>query len=170
MLISALASAARLLRPRRPPTLLAPRCRKHPLSTSCPRIQPVTINHMNLTTGASADQILSLDNIRSQLIRLEDTIIFCECGRRAPSAERSEVRGARREGLASRCRSLLSSRRLCGLHLWSRTWWSRDDAPGRERAKRQRHELSRGKVESISASLTQPHRPHRPHRPAAGET
>ena len=33
---------------------------------------------MNLTTGASADQILSLDNIRSQLIRLEDTIIFCE--------------------------------------------------------------------------------------------
>jgi chorismate mutase len=33
---------------------------------------------MNLTTGASADRILSLDNIRGQLIRLEDTIIFCE--------------------------------------------------------------------------------------------
>lgn len=33
---------------------------------------------MNLTTGASVAQLLSLDNIRSQLIRLEDTIIFCE--------------------------------------------------------------------------------------------
>lgn len=33
-------------------------------------------DYMNLTTGASADQILSLDTIRSQLIRLEDTIIF----------------------------------------------------------------------------------------------
>lgn len=34
--------------------------------------------YMNLTTGASADRILSLENIRGQLIRLEDTIIFCE--------------------------------------------------------------------------------------------
>lgn len=32
---------------------------------------------MNLTTGATVRQILSLDNIRNQLIRLEDTIIFC---------------------------------------------------------------------------------------------
>jgi len=33
---------------------------------------------MNFTTGATALEILSLDNIRNQLIRLEDTIIFCE--------------------------------------------------------------------------------------------
>lgn len=32
---------------------------------------------MNFTTGATALEILSLDNIRNQLIRLEDTIIFC---------------------------------------------------------------------------------------------
>lgn len=32
---------------------------------------------MNLTTGASISQLLALDNIRTQLIRLEDTIIFC---------------------------------------------------------------------------------------------
>lgn len=35
---------------------------------------------MNFTTGATASEILSLDNIRNQLIRLEDTIIFCESG------------------------------------------------------------------------------------------
>jgi chorismate mutase len=32
---------------------------------------------MNLTTGASIPELLALDNIRTQLIRLEDTIIFC---------------------------------------------------------------------------------------------
>lgn len=32
---------------------------------------------MNFTSGATTSEILSLDNIRSQLIRLEDTIIFC---------------------------------------------------------------------------------------------
>ncbi|TXT13034.1 hypothetical protein VHUM_01435 [Vanrija humicola] len=31
---------------------------------------------MNITTGASVDQILHINNIRDQLIRLEDTIIF----------------------------------------------------------------------------------------------
>lgn len=31
---------------------------------------------INLTSGATAKQLLSLDNIRSQLIRMEDTIIF----------------------------------------------------------------------------------------------
>ncbi|RSH81106.1 chorismate mutase aro7 [Apiotrichum porosum] len=31
---------------------------------------------MNLTSGASVERLLSLDNIRGQLIRLEDTIIF----------------------------------------------------------------------------------------------
>ncbi|KAJ9119686.1 hypothetical protein QFC22_003396 [Naganishia vaughanmartiniae] len=31
---------------------------------------------MNFTTGSSEDELLSLDNIRSTLIRLEDTIIF----------------------------------------------------------------------------------------------
>ncbi|GMK58936.1 hypothetical protein CspeluHIS016_0603780 [Cutaneotrichosporon spelunceum] len=31
---------------------------------------------MNLTTGASVPELLALDNIRNQLIRLEDTIIF----------------------------------------------------------------------------------------------
>ncbi|BEI83724.1 hypothetical protein CcaverHIS002_0403280 [Cutaneotrichosporon cavernicola] len=31
---------------------------------------------MNLTTGASVPELLALDNIRTQLIRLEDTIIF----------------------------------------------------------------------------------------------
>lgn len=31
---------------------------------------------MNFTTGSSADELLSLDKIRSTLIRLEDTIIF----------------------------------------------------------------------------------------------
>ena len=34
---------------------------------------------MNLTTGESAAELLALDHIRSQLIRLEDTIIFCKC-------------------------------------------------------------------------------------------
>jgi len=46
---------------------------------------PNSINHlhtltntiMNFTTGATSREILSLDNIRNQLIRLEDTIIFC---------------------------------------------------------------------------------------------
>jgi hypothetical protein len=33
---------------------------------------------MNFTTGAAVSELLSLDHIRSQLIRLEDTIIFCE--------------------------------------------------------------------------------------------
>ncbi|GFZ51414.1 hypothetical protein JCM24511_09176 [Saitozyma sp. JCM 24511] len=33
---------------------------------------------MNFTTGASVAELLSLETIRSQLIRLEDTIIFCE--------------------------------------------------------------------------------------------
>ncbi|ODO05894.1 chorismate mutase [Cryptococcus amylolentus CBS 6273] len=33
---------------------------------------------MNFTSGADASQLLSLDHIRSQLIRLEDTIIFCK--------------------------------------------------------------------------------------------
>jgi hypothetical protein len=31
---------------------------------------------MNFTTGSSVDELLSLDKIRSTLIRLEDTIIF----------------------------------------------------------------------------------------------
>lgn len=35
---------------------------------------------MNFTSGATSSEILSLDNIRNQLIRLEDTIIFCEIG------------------------------------------------------------------------------------------
>jgi chorismate mutase len=33
---------------------------------------------MNFTSGAAASELLSLEHIRSQLIRLEDTIIFCE--------------------------------------------------------------------------------------------
>ena len=33
---------------------------------------------MNFTTGSSVDELLSLDKIRSTLIRLEDTIIFGE--------------------------------------------------------------------------------------------
>jgi chorismate mutase len=32
---------------------------------------------MNFTSGAGPTELLSLDNIREQLIRLEDTIIFC---------------------------------------------------------------------------------------------
>lgn len=68
------------------PAPLALLRRKHPLAYSTPKANYVTINHMNLTTGASADQILSLDNIRSQLIRLEDTIIFCECAERSSEA------------------------------------------------------------------------------------
>lgn len=36
---------------------------------------------MNLTSGASVERLLSLDNIRGQLIRLEDTIIFRESWR-----------------------------------------------------------------------------------------
>ena len=31
---------------------------------------------MNFTSGAGTKELLSLDNIREQLIRLEDTIIF----------------------------------------------------------------------------------------------
>lgn len=34
---------------------------------------------MNFTSGAEVSELLSLDTIRSQLIRLEDTIIFCQC-------------------------------------------------------------------------------------------
>jgi chorismate mutase len=34
---------------------------------------------MNFTTGAGASELLALDHIRAQLIRLEDTIIFCQC-------------------------------------------------------------------------------------------
>jgi hypothetical protein len=33
---------------------------------------------MNFTTGSTSDELLSLDKIRSTLIRLEDTIIFGE--------------------------------------------------------------------------------------------
>lgn len=33
---------------------------------------------MNFTSGAGVSELLSLDHIRSQLIRLEDTIIFCK--------------------------------------------------------------------------------------------
>lgn len=33
---------------------------------------------MNFTTGSSSEDLLSLDTIRGTLIRLEDTIIFCE--------------------------------------------------------------------------------------------
>lgn len=79
MFISSISAAARIRHLLRPTTQLARTTRrKHPLAYTFPRANYVTINHMNLTTGASADQILSLDNIRSQLIRLEDTIIFCE--------------------------------------------------------------------------------------------
>lgn len=43
---------------------------------------------MNLTTGATIPELLALDNIRTQLIRLEDTIIFC-----ASASTRSEGAG-----------------------------------------------------------------------------
>lgn len=36
------------------------------------------VTMMNFTTGANTSELLSLDRIRSQLIRLEDTIIFCQ--------------------------------------------------------------------------------------------
>lgn len=39
---------------------------------------PCELDKMNFTTGASVAELLSLETIRSQLIRLEDTIIFCE--------------------------------------------------------------------------------------------
>jgi chorismate mutase len=35
---------------------------------------------MNFTSGADVSELLSLDRIRNQLIRLEDTIIFCARG------------------------------------------------------------------------------------------
>lgn len=38
----------------------------------------LVVTMMNFTTGANTSELLSLDRIRSQLIRLEDTIIFCE--------------------------------------------------------------------------------------------
>ena len=34
-------------------------------------------DQMNFTSGADVSELLSLDRIRGQLIRLEDTIIFC---------------------------------------------------------------------------------------------
>lgn len=43
---------------------------------------------MNITTGATVDQILHINNIRDQLIRLEDTIIFRELRGAARGATR----------------------------------------------------------------------------------
>lgn len=73
-------SSIRLLQ--QTPTQLARHSFRKPSNLrSLTQPKPVIINRMNLTTGASADEILSLDNIRSQLIRLEDTIIFRESAR-----------------------------------------------------------------------------------------
>jgi hypothetical protein len=58
---------------------------------------------MNLTTGASPERILSLENIRGQLIRLEDTIIFCEWEGRT-AVRRGLEFGSEVEGLGRRRR------------------------------------------------------------------
>lgn len=47
---------------------------------------------MNFTSGAGPSELLSLDHIRSQLIRLEDTIIFCELHRAEPESEPKLIR------------------------------------------------------------------------------
>lgn len=49
---------------------------------------PATPLAMNFTSGAGVSELLSLDHIRSQLIRLEDTIIFCERERQEGSSSR----------------------------------------------------------------------------------
>lgn len=45
-----------------------------------PSIKVASALDMNFTSGADAAELLSLNTIRNQLIRLEDTIIFCACG------------------------------------------------------------------------------------------
>lgn len=44
---------------------------------------------MNFTTGADPSELLSLNTIRNQLIRLEDTIIFRESRAKSYKANKS---------------------------------------------------------------------------------
>lgn len=60
-------------------TYFTPRVVLRPSLYSYPTCMAVALAaRMNFTNGANASELLSLDVIRNQLIRLEDTIIFRE--------------------------------------------------------------------------------------------